>query len=197
MAEDDILTFRRRENVDSDVRKRKRELDDSGQSAPRRLTDEEEKERVLAALAQDNAKGEDFDIASLRKMVLGFEKKGMVEMDLSYCSHSKCGAAGQVPKRAKQISRFRDEAPRGVPPLSMRGSHLPQAVQELQVIATNPSLYPEVLRLGVLTTILGLFAHDNVDIVAAAIEVISVTLPARSSYPAGAYRCGHGLRQSR
>jgi hypothetical protein len=77
--DDDILAYRKREGVaaaDPDVRKRKREQEDRPAGASQRMTDEEERERVLAALAQDNAKGEDFDIHSLRKLVLAFEKKG-------------------------------------------------------------------------------------------------------------------------
>jgi hypothetical protein len=78
MAEehDDILVNRNREGIDTDLRKRKREVDlrDEGR---RRTVADEEKERALAALARDDAVGEDFNLHSLRKLVLGFERKGV------------------------------------------------------------------------------------------------------------------------
>ena len=78
---DDILEYRDREGQDMDVRKRKRGLEEEEQGVEgvrpaRRLTAEEEDARILAAVAQDDRKGEDFDLASLRKLVLNFERKG-------------------------------------------------------------------------------------------------------------------------
>lgn len=78
--DDDILENRNREGVDRDVKKRKI-VKEKGQVAaePRskpKSSIEEERERILAALAQDDAKGEDFDISALRKLILNFEKKG-------------------------------------------------------------------------------------------------------------------------
>jgi hypothetical protein len=76
MDDDDILENRNREGIDRDLRKRKRELDDKGPRTAAKSSLEEERERILAALAQDDAKGEDFDVNSLRKLILSFEKKG-------------------------------------------------------------------------------------------------------------------------
>jgi hypothetical protein len=44
----------------------------------------------------------------------------------------------------------------------------------MHVISTNPALYSEVCECGVLNTILGLLAHENVDIAAATISLIEV-----------------------
>ena len=42
----------------------------------------------------------------------------------------------------------------------------------LQVIASSPELYPELLRLGGLAPILALLSHDNSDIAASAIQLL-------------------------
>ena len=46
----------------------------------------------------------------------------------------------------------------------------------MHIISTNPALYGEVISCGVLNTILGLLAHDNVDIAAAAISLLEVNI---------------------
>jgi beta-catenin-like protein 1 len=49
---------------------------------------------------------------------------------------------------------------------------LDEEVHRLQAIAGSPELYPELIRLGAIPSILALLSHENGDIAASVIELI-------------------------
>lgn len=49
---------------------------------------------------------------------------------------------------------------------------LHQEIQQMNIIATAPSLYPVVIKGGHVATLVSLFAHENSDIVVAVIDLL-------------------------
>lgn len=53
---------------------------------------------------------------------------------------------------------------------------LNDAVEELHVVATVPELYPVLVELGTVKSLLSLLSHDNTDIAIATVDLIQVCL---------------------
>lgn len=51
---------------------------------------------------------------------------------------------------------------------------LNEAVEELHVVATVPELYPALVELGTVKTLLSLLSHDNTDISIAVVDLLQV-----------------------
>lgn len=91
---------------------------------------------------------EKFDVAWLRKLALGFEKR--------------------ISKNAELRAKHEDD------PAKFMGSEadLDADIKSLSVLSEHPDLYPEFARLGCVASLVGLLAHENTDIAIDAIEII-------------------------
>merc|ERR1719468_858603 len=98
-------------------------------------------DEVLAKLEKADAAGEDvLDESKSKRMVLNFEKK--------------------VAKNQELRIKFPDD------PAKFMNSdvELHDAVQEMRVVATAPDLYPILVDMECVATLLGLLSHENADI---------------------------------
>jgi beta-catenin-like protein 1 len=106
-------------------------------------------EEVLARLAKiDDVGDEVLDESKLKRMVLNFEKK--------------------ISKNQELRIKFPDD------PAKFMSSEveLHDAVQEMRVVATAPDLYPILVDMECLATLLGLLSHDNADISVAVVDLL-------------------------
>jgi len=89
------------------------------------------------------------DSAELKRMVKAFEAK--------------------VAKNQTQRMKYPDD------PSKFLDSEmdLDESINELQVIAGAPDLYADMIKMGVITTVLSLIPHENTDISVAAVALIS------------------------
>lgn len=90
---------------------------------------------------------EALDLKTLRKLVLGFERrlKDNIEARLKYPDQPEKFADSEV--------------------------ELHEEIQKLKILAGGPELYPELVGLNAIPSILGLLSHDNTDI---AIDVVGL-----------------------
>eukprot|EP00050_Salpingoeca_kvevrii_P003675 m.230660 g.230660 ORF g.230660 m.230660 type:complete len:589 (-) comp10868_c0_seq35:168-1934(-) len=146
--------------------KRKRDIDDIGEgraggpapagpAIPENLYDEDtgideaERDRILAMLEADNAPLVEFDRTALRRQVLALESK--------------------VSKNTEMRAKYPNEPNRFVDSeLDLHGE-----LQNLHAAATAPQLYPDLIRLKTVDTLIGLLAHENTDIVIGVIDLIN------------------------
>ncbi|OBT54295.1 hypothetical protein VE04_05319 [Pseudogymnoascus sp. 24MN13] len=96
-----------------------------------------------------NIAPEKIDIAWVRKLALNFEKR--------------------ISKNAELRAKFEND------PQKFMGSEadLDADVKALSLLAEHPELYPEFARLGCVSSLVSLLAHENTDIAIDAIEIIS------------------------
>eukprot|EP01134_Creolimax_fragrantissima_P000266 CFRG0266T1 len=115
--------------------------------------DDDEQARILA-LIEDGPEGEDFDAGAMKKLVLSFEKK--------------------LYKNQQMRVRYPDE------PTKFLDSELDlsEEIQALHVIATAPDLFPLLVQLNTLPSILVLLSHDNTDIALSAVALLNEMLDA-------------------
>ncbi|KAK3865630.1 hypothetical protein Pcinc_028772 [Petrolisthes cinctipes] len=99
---------------------------------------------------QENAEEVDgpLDETKLKKMILGFEKRVLKNQELRI--------------------KFPDD------PRKFMESELElnEAVEELHVVATVPHLYPALVELGTVKSLLALLSHDNTDIAIAVVDLL-------------------------
>lgn len=89
------------------------------------------------------------DSAWLRKTVLNFERR--------------------VSKNAELRAKFESDPRKFI----QSEADLDADIKTLSIIAEHPHLYPELTRLGCVTTLVSLLAHENTDIAIDAIEIIN------------------------
>eukprot|EP00052_Salpingoeca_macrocollata_P014701 m.116015 g.116015 ORF g.116015 m.116015 type:complete len:563 (-) comp19420_c0_seq5:37-1725(-) len=134
---------------DDSAAKRKRADEEYVEDEDRPI-DEEERDRILAMLAKEEATAEPgFDVAALRRLVLSLEKKVSRNQELRI-------------KFPKEPIKFVDSE-----------IEMHQAVQELHVVATAPQLYSELVRLQTVKTLLSLLIHENTDVAMAVIGLLN------------------------
>jgi len=90
----------------------------------------------------------DLDLAGLKVLVLGFEKR--------------------ITKNQKMRVKFADE------PVKFVESELEldEEIKKLYALAASPELYPALVDLGAVKSILGLLAHDNTDVSLAVVGLL-------------------------
>merc|ERR1719391_179310 len=88
------------------------------------------------------------DETGVKKILLGFEKK--------------------VSKNQEMRIKFPDQPDK----FMMSEMELHDGLRELQNVSTVPHMYPIMVELNCVSTLLGLLSHDNTDIAVAAIDVI-------------------------
>ncbi|TGZ83497.1 DUF1716-domain-containing protein [Ascodesmis nigricans] len=92
---------------------------------------------------------ETIDVAWLRKKALGFEKK--------------------INKNAELRAKFDDE-----PQKFMESEEqLDTEIKSFSILSSHPSLYPEFIRLGTVTSLVRLLSHENTDIATDVVELLS------------------------
>jgi beta-catenin-like protein 1 len=92
---------------------------------------------------------EKIDTAWLRKLALNFEKK--------------------ITKNAELRAKFENEPQK----FMASEADLDADIKALSILAEHPELYGEFARLGCVGSLVGLLAHENVDIAIDAVEIIS------------------------
>lgn len=100
------------------------------------MTDEE-RQRILAYVEQDNVEGEVLDESELRRMVLLFEKRNLRNQEMRI-------------KFAQNPEKFME---------SEIGLH--DVIEQLKLVATVPDLYPLLVELRTIPSLLELLAHQN------------------------------------
>lgn len=102
---------------------------------------------LLEAIEKSHATVEILDLKTLKKLVLSFERRlrDNIEARLKY---------------ADQPEKFADSE-----------VELHEELQKLKVLAGGPELYPELVNLNTIPSILGLLNHENTDI---AVDVVSL-----------------------
>ncbi|XP_057538959.1 uncharacterized protein LOC130817340 [Amaranthus tricolor] len=123
--------------------KRRREEDDDFQNSIDNGIDFS----LLEALEKSQSIVETLDLKTLKKLVLSFERRlrDNIEARLKYSDQPEKFADSEV--------------------------ELHEELQKLKVLAGGPELYPELVNLNTIPSILGLLSHDNTDI---AIDVVSL-----------------------
>ena len=123
--------------------KRRREEDDDFQNSIDNGIDFS----LLEALEKSQSIVETLDLKTLKKLVLSFERRlrDNIEARLKYSDQPEKFADSEV--------------------------ELHEELQKLKVLAGGPELYPELVNLNTIPSILGLLSHDNTDI---AIDAVSL-----------------------
>ncbi|VEN59232.1 unnamed protein product [Callosobruchus maculatus] len=111
------------------------------------ITDEERAE-ILKFVETEQTQGEVVDEATIKKIVLNFEKRSLRNREMRI-------------KFPDSPERFMDSE-----------VELHEILQEMRVLATAPDYYPLLVRLQVIPSLLELLAHDNTDISVATVELI-------------------------
>lgn len=89
------------------------------------------------------------DVRRLKKLVLGFERKLRDNLEARM-------------KFVDQPEKFMESE-----------VDLDEEVKKLHALAANPDLYPELVRLGSVPSVLGLLSHDNTDIAMSVVTLLS------------------------
>ena len=106
-------------------------------------------DEVMAKLEKADEAGDDvLDETKLKRMILNFEKK--------------------IAKNQELRIKFPDD------PAKFMSSEveLHDAVQEMRVVSTAPDLYPILVDMECVATLLGLLSHENADISVAVVDLI-------------------------
>lgn len=114
---------------------------------PSELTDAQKLELLLQGDAEDDA-GEILDATGAKKMLLNFEKKVFKNQEL----------------RIKHVD---------APEKFMESEiDLHEEIEKLHVLATVPELYPTMVEMNCLQTMIGLLSHENSDIIIAVVSLL-------------------------
>lgn len=108
----------------------------------------EERERILRYVDEEEPEGETIDETGLKKMILLFEKRNLRNQEMRI-------------KFPDNPEKFMESE------LDLHGM-----VQELKVIATVPDLYPLLVQLHAVPSLLELLAHHNTDISVAIVDLL-------------------------
>ncbi|EEY18209.1 conserved hypothetical protein [Verticillium alfalfae VaMs.102] len=102
----------------------------------------------VAARADDIPMPEKIDNTWLRKTALSFEK--------------------HINKNAEMRAKFENDPQKFI----ASEADLDTAIKDLSILSDYPGLWPELVRLGCVGSLVGLLAHDNTDIAIDAVEII-------------------------
>lgn len=111
------------------------------------LTDKE-KQDILKYVETEAAEIEPLDDASLKRMILLFEKRALRNQEMRV-------------KFPDQPEKFMESE-----------VELHETLHELHVVATNPELYPIIVELGAIPSLLDLLSHENSDIAVGIVDLI-------------------------
>ncbi|XP_066584208.1 beta-catenin-like protein 1 [Prorops nasuta] len=109
---------------------------------------QKEKENILRYVESEAQHVEAIDETSLKRLVLLFEKRALKNQEMRV-------------KFPDQPEKFLDSE-----------VELHDVLQELHAIATNPDLYPLVVELGAVPSLLELLSHENTDITVAIVHLL-------------------------
>lgn len=111
------------------------------------ITDEE-RLNILRYVEQEEATGETLDENGLRKMILVFEKRNLKNQEMRI-------------KFPDQPEKFMESE-----------LNLHSAITEMKAVATVPDLYPILVDLNLIPSLLELLSHQNTDISVAVIDLL-------------------------
>lgn len=109
---------------------------------------EEERLNILKYVENEEAEGEVLDDQGLKKLLLVFEKKNLKNQELRI-------------KYPDNPVKFMDSE------LELHG-----VIQELKAVATVPDLYPVLVELNGIPSLLELLSHPNTDIAVAIVDLL-------------------------
>ncbi|KAK0087254.1 hypothetical protein PV325_001410 [Microctonus aethiopoides] len=109
---------------------------------------EKEKADILKYVETEAPEVETLDDATLKRMVLLFEKRALRNQEMRV-------------KFPDQPEKFMESE-----------VELHETLQELHVIATNPDLYPLMVELGAVPSLLELLSHENTDIAVGVVDLL-------------------------
>ena len=109
---------------------------------------EEERMNILKYVESEEAEGEVLDDQGLKKLLLVFEKKNLKNQELRI-------------KYPDNPVKFMDSE------LELHG-----VIQELKAVATVPDLYPVLVELNGIPSLLELLSHPNTDIAVAIVDLL-------------------------
>nr|CAI5816876.1 unnamed protein product [Callosobruchus analis] len=109
---------------------------------------EEERAEILKFVETEQTQGEVVDEATIKKIVLNFEKRSLRNREMRI-------------KFPDSPERFMDSE-----------VELHEILQEMRVLATAPDYYSLLVKLQVIPSLLELLAHDNTDISVATVELL-------------------------
>ena len=103
------------------------------------------------------------------KLILqGAELDNVPEMDETAVKRILLGFEKKVSRNQEMRIKFPDQPDK----FMVSEMELHDVVRELQNVSTVPHLYPIMVELNCVSTLLGLLAHDNTDLAVAAVEVL-------------------------
>ena len=109
---------------------------------------EEQKEDILKFVETEAAEVEPLDETNLKRMILLFEKRALRNQEMRV-------------KFPDQPDKFMESE-----------VELHDVLQELHAVATNPELYPLMVELSVVPSLLELLAHENTDIAVGIVDLL-------------------------
>lgn len=109
---------------------------------------DQERQEILKYVETEETEGEAVDENSIKRMVLVFEK------------------------RALKNREMRIKFPDGPEKFMESEVELDQIIQEMHLVATVPDLYPLLVELRVIPSLLELLSHENTDIAVAVIDLL-------------------------
>ncbi|XP_063223527.1 beta-catenin-like protein 1 isoform X1 [Bacillus rossius redtenbacheri] len=110
---------------------------------------EEEREKILQLVeSSDNNDADVLDESALKRMILLFEKRALKNQEMRI----------KFPDSPEKFMESEVE--------------LHEAVQELHAVATVPDLYPVMVELAAVPSLLELLAHDNTDVAVAVVDLL-------------------------
>ncbi|XP_034941278.1 beta-catenin-like protein 1 [Chelonus insularis] len=109
---------------------------------------EKEKADILKYVETEAPEVEALDEATLKRMILLFEKRALRNQEMRV-------------KFPDQPEKFMESE-----------VELHETLQELHVVATNPELYPVMVELGAIPSLLELLSHENTDIAVGVVDLL-------------------------
>ncbi|XP_049950936.1 beta-catenin-like protein 1 isoform X1 [Schistocerca serialis cubense] len=109
---------------------------------------EEEREKILKLVETETVEGEPLDEATLKRMILLFEKRALKNQEMRI----------KFPDMPEKFMESEVE--------------LHETIQELHAIATVPDLYPIMVELQAVPSMLELLAHENTDMAVAVVDLL-------------------------
>ncbi|KDR11648.1 beta-catenin-like protein 1 [Zootermopsis nevadensis] len=115
--------------------------------AEKPLTDEE-REKILKLVESEEFEGEVLDESTLKRLVLLFEKRALRNQEMRI----------KFPDMPEKFMESELE--------------LHETIQEMHVVATVPDLYPIMVELQAVPSLLELLAHENTDVAVAVVDLL-------------------------
>ncbi|XP_058792146.1 beta-catenin-like protein 1 [Phymastichus coffea] len=109
---------------------------------------QEQKENIIKLVESEAAEIEPLDETNLKRMILLFEKRALRNQEMRV-------------KFPDQPDKFMESE-----------LELHDVLQELHAVATNPELYPQMVELSVVPSLLELLAHENTDISVRVVDLL-------------------------